>query len=105
MGWGAAIITLLQIFGPFVADLLKQLLDRWLNKAAALLPEPGTFGSDAERDVALLEKTLEIMPRWMVLRRRAVERMLPVAKSRVLDPETAGELAELGVAGTGGLAA
>lgn len=105
MGWGAAIIALLEIFGPFLKDLLQKLLDRWLNKAAALLPEPGTFGSDADRDVALLEKTLDILPWWMVLRRRAVRQMLPVAKSRVLDPETAGELAELGVAGTGGLAA
>lgn len=105
MGWAAAIAALLEIFGPFLKDLLQKLLDRWLNKAAALLPEPGTFGSDADRDVALLEKTLDILPWWMVLRRRAVRQMLPVAKSRTLDAEAAGELAEVAAAGLGGLAA
>lgn len=104
MGWAAAIAALLEIFGPFLKELLQKLLDRWLNKAAALLPEPNTFGSDGERDVALLEKTLEIMPWWMVLRRRAVRQMLPVAKSRVLDLETASDLAEVAAAGLGGVA-
>jgi len=102
MGWAAAIAALLQIFGPFLKDLLEKLLDRWLNKAAALLPEPGTFESDADRDVALIEKALDVLPWIAPLKRRILLRMLPVAKSRTLDPETAEELAELATAARGG---
>lgn len=67
MGWSAIIAALLQLFGPVLVDLLKQLLDKWLNKAAESLPPPDP--KDPGAVTALFDAAIDRAPRFAFVRR------------------------------------
>ncbi len=46
MTWATIITTIMSVFGPFLADLLKKLLDKWLNKTPPT-GDPSTMAPEA----------------------------------------------------------
>lgn len=73
MGWAAVIALIIDLVGPYLMEWLKQLLERWLSRAAADLPAPAT-GADV---VGLFDTAIARLPRFAFARRallRAVKR-------------------------------
>ena len=102
MSWAAVIAALLQVLGPVIADFLKQLLDKWLSRAAESLPAPEGPGHVGRLFDAAIERT----PRFAFARRNLLRVARRVAESRAgaifaaaggapLAPLTAAEAAEL----------
>lgn len=48
MTWATIIASIIQIFGPFLSDLVKKLIDKWFNKASTKLgaTDPTTLAPD-----------------------------------------------------------
>ena len=102
MSWAAVIAALLQVLGPVIADFLKQLLDKWLSRAAETLPAPAG-PADVGR---LFDAAIERTPRFAFARRSLLRAAKRVAESRAaevfatagaapLAPLTTAEAAEL----------
>lgn len=84
MGWAAVIAMIIELVGPYLMEWLKQLLERWLSRAAADLPAPAT-GGDV---VGLFDAAIDRLPR-LAFARRALLR----AVKRVAEPRAAALLA------------
>lgn len=88
MPWSLIISGLWVIFGPYITELARLLLDKWFKKAAKLLPEP-SFGGVEEGSaeyavrlrncrLELIDKTLEILP-WHAKGRKTMLRVMRAA--------------------------
>lgn len=64
--------ALVELFGPMLVELLKNLLDKWFAKAAAKFA-PGTTFNNRESQLRLVDTTLELVP-WFRPRIRAALR-------------------------------
>lgn len=75
MAWPAIIAAIWGIFGPFVTDLIKKLLDSLFNKATQHLPDAATFATPEAAQSALIDKSLAMLPFWAWGRKALVRRM------------------------------
>lgn len=76
MDWGLIIGGLISMFGPALADLIKQLLDKWFARAAARLPAPTVAGADVTaQQLVLIDATLKVLPFVAFGRRALLKRM------------------------------
>jgi hypothetical protein len=94
MGWAAIITALLQMFGPALAEAMKRLLEKWLNRAADQMAT-NTFGDAQAASVALLDRTLAILPWYAVLKRAMVRRMKAAAARGGATDDDVAEMHEL----------
>lgn len=78
MGWAAIITLIIELVGPYLMEWLKQLLERWLSRAAADLPAPAT-GADV---VGLFDAAIDRLPRLAFARRALLRAVKRVAEPR-----------------------
>lgn len=96
MGWSAIILALLEIFGPLIVAWLKAWLEDRLNRAAANLPAPESFGSPELARAALFDEAIADLPRFAFVRRALLRRMKATDANPT--PEALAELRDLAAA-------
>lgn len=96
--WGPIIAALIAALGPVIADFLKQLLDKWLNKAAATLPVAAVFGNEKEQRAVLFDRAIEMQPWWAKGRKALLRRAKALSlKDGPPSEDEASELMALGM--------
>lgn len=95
MGWAALISSLLEIFGPVLAEWLKRWLDSLLQNSAARLPAAESFGSAKAARTALFDEAISSTPRLAFARRGLLRRMKAHAEVKSLTGDAAEELRDL----------
>ena len=80
MSWAVIIAALLEVLGPVLQDLLRQLLDRWLTRAARTLPDPGDSMQSNLDD--LFDRALDQCRWWQFGRVALLERARSAALRR-----------------------
>lgn len=96
MGWSAIILALIQLFGPAIMAWLKAWLEGRMNKAAANLPAPESFGSPELARAALFDEVIADLPRFAFVRRAMLRRMK--AESVNPTPDGMAEIRDLAMA-------
>lgn len=77
MQWIALITLFMEIFGP----LIKQLIEKWLNRAAKKIKGPESFSSPAVATTALYDAAIA-EAKWII--RAPIRALLRVAKRAAL---------------------
>lgn len=79
-------VILLQLFGPLLVELLRKLFDKWFSKAAES-EGVGALSETKESQLALIDETLKIMPRWRPVRRALLRNMREAIEAEHASPE------------------
>lgn len=97
MGWAAIITALIELFGPLLANWLKECTEERLSNAAAELPDADSYASEGEAAAALFDRAISDLPRLAHVRRAALRRAKAIAvegKKIRTRPLTAAEMVE-----------
>lgn len=86
----ALIAMLIEILGPLLADLLKQLFEKWFNRAAARMP-PG-FTDTKEGQIAVMKEARRMLPFFAFFRKATLGRAIALAEKGTATDEEKDEL-------------